>query len=152
MYIGIMHVCDKQTDSCLHLLLLLHTSTAILDGNNTIRVVSPTVTGIEHRKIEPKAKHFSHGKKDRSSRPNRTDNSKRLAKITQSYKRIRRRFNYYPQINLIINPQFIESRQTHAKRDYIKQISTREGENIVLRSKKREEANQLITMDPKGLW
>ena len=57
----------------------------ILDGNNTIRVVSLSVTGIEHRKTEPKAKHFSHCKKDQSSRPNQTDNSKRLAKITQSY-------------------------------------------------------------------
>ena len=44
-----------------------------------------TVTGKGHRKIEPKAKHFSHGKKDQSSRPNQTDNAKRLAKITQSY-------------------------------------------------------------------
>ena len=51
----------------------------MLDGNNTIRAVYPTVTGIEHRKIEPKAKHFSHCKKDQSSRPNQTDNSKRLA-------------------------------------------------------------------------
>ena len=46
---------------------------------------APSVTGKEHRKIGPKAKHFSHGKKDQSSRPNQTDNSKRLAKITQSY-------------------------------------------------------------------
>ena len=43
------------------------------------------ITGKGHRKIEPKAKHFSHCKKDQSSRPNQTDNSKRLAKITQSY-------------------------------------------------------------------
>ena len=50
-----------------------------------MHVMSPSVTEIEHRKIEPKAKHFSHGKKDQSSRPNQTDNSKRLAKITQSY-------------------------------------------------------------------
>ena len=35
-----------------------------------------------HRKIEPKAKHFSHGKNNQSSRPNQTDNSKRLAKIS----------------------------------------------------------------------
>ena len=31
--------------------------------------------------IEPKANHFSHCMKDQSSRPNQTDNSKRLAKI-----------------------------------------------------------------------
>ena len=48
-------------------------------------LAAPAVTGKGHRKIEPKAKHFSHGKKDQSSRPNQTDNLKRLAKITQSY-------------------------------------------------------------------
>ena len=42
----------------------------------------PAVTGKGHRKIEHKAKNFSHCKKDQSSRPNQTDNSKRLAKIT----------------------------------------------------------------------
>ena len=41
-----------------------------------------TVTGKGQRKIEPKSKHFSYCKKDQSSRPNQTDNSKRLAKIT----------------------------------------------------------------------
>ena len=45
-------------------------------------LVAPTVTGKGHRKIEPKAKHFSHCKKDQTSRPNQTDNSKRLVKIT----------------------------------------------------------------------
>ena len=40
------------------------------------------ITGKGHRKIEPKDKHFSHCKKDQSSWPNQTDNSKRLAKIT----------------------------------------------------------------------
>ena len=48
-------------------------------------LAAPIVTGKRHHKIEPKAKHFSHGKKDQSSRPNQTDNSKRLANITQSY-------------------------------------------------------------------
>ena len=48
-------------------------------------LAAPAVTGKGHRKIEPKAKHFSHGKKDQSSGPNQADNSKRLAKITQSY-------------------------------------------------------------------
>ena len=47
-------------------------------------VAAPTVPGKGHRKIEPKAKHFSHCKKDQSSRPNQTDNSKRLAKMIKS--------------------------------------------------------------------
>ena len=48
-------------------------------------LAAPAVTRKGHSKIEPKAKHFSHGKKDQSSRPNQTDNLKRPAKITQSY-------------------------------------------------------------------
>ena len=45
-------------------------------------LAAPTVTGKGHCKIEPKAKHFSHGKNYQSSWPNQTDNSKRLAKIS----------------------------------------------------------------------
>ena len=48
-------------------------------------LAAPAITGKGHRKIEHKAKHFSHGKKNQSSRTHQTDNSKRLAKITQSY-------------------------------------------------------------------
>ena len=48
-------------------------------------LAAPVITGKGHRKIEPKAKYVSHCKKDQSSRPNQTDNSKRLAKINQSY-------------------------------------------------------------------
>ena len=66
-------------------------------------LAAPAVTVKGHHKSEPKAKHFSHCKKDQSSRPNQTDNSKRLAKIT----------------NLIINPQFIGLNKHAAKEDYI---------------------------------
>ena len=48
-------------------------------------LAAPAVIGKGQRKIERKAKHFSHLKKYQSSRPDQTDNSKRLAKITQSY-------------------------------------------------------------------
>ena len=51
-------------------------------GQYNTCLVAPAVTRKGHDKIEPKAKHFSHCKKDQSSRPNQTDNSKRLAKIT----------------------------------------------------------------------
>ena len=59
----------------------------LLSSMATIQYVScnPFCHWLEHRKIEPKAKYFSHDKKDQSSRPNQTDNLKRLAKITQSY-------------------------------------------------------------------
>ena len=45
-------------------------------------LAAPSVTGKGHHKIEPKAKHFSHCKNYQSSWPNQTDNSKRLAKIS----------------------------------------------------------------------
>ena len=45
-------------------------------------LAAPAVTGKGHRKIEPKAKHFSHCKKDQPSRSNQTNNLKRLAKIS----------------------------------------------------------------------
>ena len=45
-------------------------------------LAAPTITGKGHHKIEPKAKHFSHCKKDQSSRLNQTNNLKRLAKIS----------------------------------------------------------------------
>ena len=48
-------------------------------------LAAPSVTGKGNRKIEPKAKNFSHCKNYQSSWPNQKDNSKRLAKITQSY-------------------------------------------------------------------
>ena len=65
------------------------------------------------------------------------------------HKRIQRTFKYCSQIILIINPQFIGCRQIHCKKSYIKQISKKIKENMVLRFKEREEAIQLITMDPK---
>ena len=95
-YASMKQVRDKLTETILHLLLLLHTLTAIqhassvlssrkngvtpsarwhgvdkinscmnkphlftLDSNHTMRVMSPSVTWIEHRKIEPITKHLS---------------------------------------------------------------------------------------------
>ena len=79
-------------------------------------LVAPTITRKGHRKIEPKAKHFSHCKKTQSSWPNQIDSSKRLAKISNNaYKNSEKNKIIFID-NLIINPQFIGSRQTHRKR------------------------------------
>src|SRR3954470_20678860 len=52
-------------------------------------LAAPAVTRKGHRKIEPKAKHFSHCKKNQSSWPNQIDSSKRLAKISNhAYKNL----------------------------------------------------------------
>ena len=45
-------------------------------------LAAPAVTGKGHRKIEPKAKHLPHCKKNKSSRPNQPNNLKRLTKIS----------------------------------------------------------------------
>src|SRR3954462_12505599 len=81
-----------------------------------MRVCSPSVTRIEHRKIEPKAKHFSHCKKNRSSWPNQIDSSKRLAKISNNAYKNSEKIQIIFIGKLIINPQFIGSQQTHRKR------------------------------------
>ena len=56
----------------------------ILDGNNAIRALLPLLSlGKDTARSNPKLS--SHGKNYQSSWPNQTDNSKRLAKITQSH-------------------------------------------------------------------
>ena len=69
-----------------------------------------------HRKIEPKAKHFSHCKKNQSSWPDQIDSSKRLAKISNHAYKNSEKIQIIFIDKLIINPQFIGSRQTHRKR------------------------------------
>ena len=76
-------------------------------------LAAPSVTGKGHCKIEPKAKHFSHSKKDQSSWPNQTDSSKRLANISNHAYKNSEKIQIIFIDKLIINPQFIGSRQTH---------------------------------------
>ena len=79
-------------------------------------LAAPTVTGKGHRKIEPKAKHFSHCKKNQSSWPNQTDSLKSITKISNhAYKNLEKIQIIFID-KLIINQEFIGSRQTHRKR------------------------------------
>src|SRR5512146_3400183 len=96
-----------------------------------------TDTGKGHRKIEPKAKHFSHCKRDQSSRPNQTDNSKRLAKITNHTENNSEKIQILFIDKLDHKPTIHRSRQTHRKRRLHRIDLHKRGENIVLRSKKR---------------
>ena len=79
-------------------------------------LAAPTVTGKGHRKIEPKAKHFSHCKKNQSNWPNQIDSSKRLAKISNHAYKNSEEIQIIFIDKLIINPQFIGSQQTHRKK------------------------------------
>ena len=82
-------------------------------------LAAPTITGKGHRKIEPKAKRFSHCKKNQSSWPNQVDSTKRLAKISNHAYKNSEEIQIIFIYKLIINPQFIGSRQTHRKKYYI---------------------------------
>jgi hypothetical protein len=79
-------------------------------------LTTPSVTGWGHHKIEPKTKHLSYCKKNQSSWPNQTDNSKRNTMIWNHAQKNSEKIQIIFMDNLIINPQFIRSRQTHHKR------------------------------------
>ena len=79
-------------------------------------LAAPTVTGKGHRMIEPKAKHFSHCKKNQSSWPNQIDSSKGLAKISNHAYKNSEEIQIIFIDKMIISLQFIGSRQTHCKR------------------------------------
>ena len=101
-------------------------------------LAAPSVTGKGHRKIEPKAKHVSHFKKDQSSRPNQTDNSKRLAKISNhTYKNSEK--NEILFIDNLDHKPTIHRISTNTLQKELHQIDLQE--TIVLRIKReREEA------------
>ena len=82
-----------------------------------MRVMSLFVIGNKHHKIESKAKHFAHCKKNQSSRPNETNNSKRLAKISNHAYKNSEKIQIIFIDKLIINPQFIGLDKHTAKED-----------------------------------
>ena len=74
---------------------------------------------VKSRKIEPKAKHLSHCKKNQSSWPNQTDNSKRNTKISNHAYENSEKIQIIFIDKLIINPQFIDLDKHTAKEEYI---------------------------------
>ena len=109
------------------------------------------VTGWGHRKIEPKTKHFSHCKNYQSSWPNQTNNSKRLAKIWNHAYKNSETIQIIFIDNLIINPQFIGSRQTHRKR-VLHRIDLHEDHEEHGIEEQRERRSHLATSyGPEGL-
>ena len=119
-------------------------------ATNIICVVSLSVTGIEHRKIDPKAKHFSHCKKDQSSRPNQTDNLKRLAKISNCKQKNSEK-NQIILIDNQVHKPTIHRISANTPQKELHRIDLQEdrGELCIENQREREEAIQLITMDPK---
>ena len=91
--------------------------------------------------IEPKTKHLSHCKKYQSSWPNQTDNLKRNTKISNHAYKNSEKIQIIFIDMLIINPQFIGSRQTHRKR-ILHRINLQEhrGQHGIENQREREEA------------
>ena len=114
-------------------------------------LAAPTITGKGHRKIEPKAKHFSHCKKNQSSWPNQTDSLKRITKISNHAYKNSEKIQIIFIDNLIINPQFIRSRQTHRKRR-LHRIDLQENRGELCIEIERERRSHLATSyGPEGL-
>ena len=112
-------------------------------------LAAPTVTGKGHRKIEPKAKHFSHCKKNQSSWPNQIDSSKRLAKISNHAYENSEKIQVIFIDKLIINPQFIGSRQTHRKR--VLDLQEHRGE-LCIENQRERRSHIATSYGPIGLW
>ena len=131
---------------------MMKTHLFILDGNNTIRALLTTVTGKGHCKIEPKAKHFSHCKKNQSSWPNQTDSSKRITKISNHAQKNSEKIQIIFIDKLIINPQVIGSRQTHCKK-VLHRIDLQEhrGEHGIENQRERR-SHLATTYGPVRLW
>src|SRR5215216_899224 len=125
----------------------------ILDGNNAIRVSLPLLCHwVKSCKIEPKAKHLSHCKKNQSSWPNQTDNSKRNTKILNHAYNNSEKIQIIFIDKLIINPQFIGSRQTYRKRRLHRiDLQEHRGEHCI--KDQRERRSHIATSyGPVGLW
>src|SRR3989337_2532992 len=114
-------------------------------------LAAPAVTGKGHRKIEPKAKHFFHCKKDQSSRPNQTDNSKRLAKITNHTKKNLEKIQILFIDKLDHKPTIHRSQQTHRKRILHRiDLHERGGEHCIEIQKERR-SHLANNYGPEGL-
>src|SRR5215216_3601841 len=101
---------------------------------------------------EAKAMHLSHCKKNQSSWPNKTNNSKRNTKIpNHAYKNSENIQRIFID-KLIKNPQFIASRQTHHKRRLHRiDLQEHRGEHGI--ENQRERRSHLATSYvPVGLW
>ena len=115
-------------------------------------LVAPIVTGKGHHMAEPKTKHFSHCKNHRSSWPNKTQDSERLTRISNHAYKKSAKTQIYIIDNLITNPQFIGSRQTHRQRG-LHRIDLHEDHGELCIEDPRERRSHLVTSyGPVGLW
>ena len=103
-------------------------------------------------RLNPKTKHLSYCKKNLSSLQNQIDNLKINTKISNhAYKNSEKTQIIFID-NLIINTQFIGSRQTHRKRILHRiELQEHRGEHCI--EDQRERRSHLATSyGPVGLW
>ena len=115
-------------------------------------LAAPTVTGKGHRKIEPKAKHFSHCKKNQSSCPNQIDSSKRLAKISNhAYKNSEKKQILF--IHKLDHKRTIHrSQQTHRKRRLHRIDLHKRGGELCIEIQRERRSHLANNYGPEGLW
>ena len=110
-----------------------------------------TVTGKGHRKIETKAKHFSRCKKDQSSRPNQTDNSKRLANITNHTYKNSEKIQILFIDKLDHKPTIHRSQQSHHKRRLHRIDLHKRGGELCIEIQKERRSHLANNYGPVGL-
>ena len=115
-------------------------------------LVAPAITGKGHRKIEPKAKHLPHCKKDQSSRPNQTDNSKRLAKITNHTQKNSEEIQIF-LIDKLDHKPTIHRILTNTSQKELHRIDLQEDRGELFIENQRERISHLANnYGPEGLW
>ena len=109
------------------------------------------VTGWGHHKIEPKAKHLSYCKKNQSSWPNETDNSKRNTKIpNHAYKNSEK--NQIIFIDKLVHKSTIHRISANTPQKSINRIDLQEHRGELCIENQRERRSHLANnYGPKGL-
>src|SRR5215216_6701345 len=121
----------------------------ILDGNNTIRALLPLLSlGKDTARLNPKLSTSPIARKTNLVGQTKPIVRRELQRYQIMHKRIQRRFID----KLIINPQFIGSRQTHRKK-VLHRIDLQEHRGEYgIENQREKEAHLATSYGPVGLW
>ena len=132
---------------------MMKTPSFFLDGNNTVHALLPLLSlGKDTARLNPKLSTSPMARKINLVGQTKPIIRRDLQRYQIMHITIQRRTKYFSQINSIINPQFIISRQTHRKK-VLHQIYLKEhrGEHGI--ENQRERRSHLATSyGPVGLW
>ena len=115
-------------------------------------LATPTLSlGEDTARLNPKLNTSPIARKDQSSWPNQTDNSKINTKIPNNAFKNLEKIQIIFIDKLIINPQFIESQQTHRKRRLHRiHLQEHRGEHGI--ENQRERSHLATSYGLVGLW